>query len=260
MRYRAGRFALRYRVRLAWYEASRWSRSFLNLLGAARTRCNQDLTRSNCGGKVALKNGSAVMGVGCGYWVVEQSTVTAHQPTPTKPQSVPGSSYDARMNELPVEVVRSKKRKRTVQAYISDGKVRVLVPAGLNQAEEDKLVETMVKRATRRLTSAGVDLEARARDLARRYGLPSPLTVKWSDRQLSRWGSCTPADGRLRISNRLAVMPGWVLDWVLIHELAHLEVSDHGERFQTLVRRYELGERAEGYLIAKSEEIAASRS
>jgi predicted metal-dependent hydrolase len=48
-------------------------------------------------------------------------------------------------------------------------------------------------------------------------------------------------------------MPGWVLDWVVIHELAHLEVPDHGDRFQALVARYELGERAKGYLMAKSE-------
>jgi hypothetical protein len=48
-------------------------------------------------------------------------------------------------------------------------------------------------------------------------------------------------------------MPGWVLDWVLVHELAHLEVANHGERFKMLVSRYELAERAEGYLIAKAE-------
>jgi predicted metal-dependent hydrolase len=48
-------------------------------------------------------------------------------------------------------------------------------------------------------------------------------------------------------------MPVWVLDWVLVHELAHLAVPDHGEQFQAIVGRYELGERAEGYLIAKSE-------
>jgi hypothetical protein len=49
-------------------------------------------------------------------------------------------------------------------------------------------------------------------------------------------------------------MPAWVLDWVLIHELAHLEVPDHGPRFKSLVDRYELAERATGYLMARSEE------
>ena len=157
------------------------------------------------------------------------------------------------MSDLPVEVVRSRKRKRTVQAYIVDGRIRVLVPAGLPGEEEARLVDSIVARATRRFSSTTVDLPARARRLARRYQLPVPATIEWSDRQLSRWGSCTPSDGKIRISNRLATMPEWVLDWVLVHELAHLAVPDHGDRFKALVSRYELGERAEGYLIAKSE-------
>ena len=157
------------------------------------------------------------------------------------------------MSNLPVDVVRSKRRKRTVQAYVVDGRVRVLVPAGLPGDEEARLVDTMVARATRRFTSATVDLSSRARYLARRYDLPVPEMIEWSDRQMARWGSCTPTDSKIRVSNRLATMPAWVLDWVLVHELAHLSVPDHGERFQALVSRYELGERAEGYLIAKSE-------
>lgn len=159
----------------------------------------------------------------------------------------------ASMTDLPVDVVRSKRRKRTIQAYVVDGRVRVLVPAGLPGDEEARLIESMVARATRRFTSTTVDLPTRARHLARRYDLPEPETIEWSDRQLSRWGSCTPTDSKIRISNRLAAMPVWVLDWVLVHELAHLAVPDHGERFQAIVGRYELGERAEGYLIAKSE-------
>jgi len=157
------------------------------------------------------------------------------------------------MSDLPVDVVRSKRRKRTVQAYIVEGRVRVLVPAGLPVDEEAKLVESMVARATRRFTSASVDLPSRARQLARRYDLPVPVSIEWSERQLARWGSCTPSDGKIRVSNRLAAMPGWVLDWVIVHELAHLAVADHSDRFQALVSRYALGERAEGYLIAKSE-------
>lgn len=172
--------------------------------------------------------------------------------------SVTTDSYDREMIDLAVEVVRSKKRKRTMQAYVVDGKLRVLVPAGLPPDEESRLVENMVARATRKLTSAGVDLAVRAGQLATTYGLPTPSSVEWSDRQLRRWGSCT-SDGSIRISNRVASMPGWVLDWVLIHELAHLEVPNHGQRFQALVGRYELSERAKGYLIAKSEERLSPR-
>ncbi len=93
---------------------------------------------------------------------------------------------------------------------------------GSPSPEEARLVETMVARATRRFASTHRRPSDPGRQLARRYDLPSPSTIEWSDRQLTRWGSCTPSDGKIRVSNRLATMPGWVLDWVIVHELAHL--------------------------------------
>lgn len=175
-------------------------------------------------------------------------------------RSVTPGSYDGTMETLPVveplpvDVIRSRRRRKTVQAYVADGRVRVLIPAGLSPDDEEKIVSEMVAKATRRLTAKSVDLPARAQHLSRRYGLPAPTSIEWSERQLVRWGSCSPGAGTIRISSRLAAMPEWVLDWVIVHELAHLEVPNHGPRFQALVGRYELGERAEGYLIAKSED------
>ncbi|MEX2419542.1 MAG: M48 family metallopeptidase [Acidimicrobiia bacterium] len=157
------------------------------------------------------------------------------------------------MSDLPVDVIRSRKRTRTAQAYEVGGRLRVLIPAHLSAGEEAAIVEELVGKVTRKLSSKTVDLETRAREVAKKYGLPSPNNIVWSERQNSRWGSCSPRNGTIRISSRLASMPGWVLDWVLVHELAHLEIANHGDRFKLLVSRYELAERAEGYLIAKAE-------
>jgi predicted metal-dependent hydrolase len=157
------------------------------------------------------------------------------------------------MSDFPIEVIRSTRRKRTIQAAMTEGRLEVRVPDGLDPAEEARLVEQITRRVVRKLTSSKVDLAARADELARTYDLPAPVSVEWSARQMKRWGSCTPHSGRIRISNRLASMPGWVLDSVLVHELAHLEVAGHGRDFQELVVRYELTERAKGYLIAKGE-------
>jgi predicted metal-dependent hydrolase len=157
-----------------------------------------------------------------------------------------------------VEIVRSKKRKKTAQAYLVDGRLRVLIPAGMDPDAEAGLVEDLVRRTTRRISSEGVDLHSRARKLAKQYGLPEPATIEWSNRQLRRWGSCTVSEGRIRISDRLASMPDWVLDWVILHELAHLAVPNHGPQFQQIVSQYQKGERAEGYLIAMTEMAAAT--
>jgi predicted metal-dependent hydrolase len=167
--------------------------------------------------------------------------------------SVPNPLYGLDMTELPIRVVRSGRRKRTVQASLKEGHLEVRVPAGLEPEEESRLVTQIAEKVTRKITSAGVDLDARARHLAKKYGLPKPASVEWSSRQMRRWGSSTAADGRIRISNRLARMPEWVLDSVIVHELAHLTEPNHGPRFQALVSRYELAERAHGYLIAMSE-------
>jgi predicted metal-dependent hydrolase len=157
------------------------------------------------------------------------------------------------MDEIPIDLIRSKRRKRTVQAVMSDGRLEVRIPDGLDPNEETRLVEQVTERALRKITSSHIDLTERARRLARRYGLPQPVSIEWSTRQAKRWGSCTPDEGRIRISNRLASMPAWVLDSVLVHELAHLEAPDHGPRFRALIERYELTERATGYLMAVSE-------
>jgi hypothetical protein len=44
-------------------------------------------------------------------------------------------------------------------------------------------------------------------------------------------------------------MPGWVVDYVLVHELAHLIEIGHGPRFYRLVDAFPKAERARGYLL-----------
>ncbi len=149
-----------------------------------------------------------------------------------------------------VEVRRSRRRTRTVSAYRQDGKVIVLIPARFSRAEEAEWVQTMVARldGQRRRGRTDADLERRAARLAREHRLPEPTTVRWVTNQQSRWGSCTPADGSIRLSHRLKSMPPWVVDYVLVHELAHLVEPSHDAEFWRLVDDYPRAERAKGYL------------
>ncbi len=153
---------------------------------------------------------------------------------------------------MEVEVVRSTKRRKTVSARIVDGRIRVSIPARMSRADEQRHVADLCRRLERRAAGAAVDLTARAAALARRHDLPEPTTIRWVDNQQARWGSCTPADGSVRISSRLTGEPGWVLDYVIVHELAHLVESGHGAAFHALVERYPLAERARGFLMARS--------
>ena len=167
------------------------------------------------------------------------------------------------MNGPEIEVRRSKRRRRTVSAYRDGDRIIVMIPAAMSQREEAEWVEQMVARlekAERRRKPSDDDLMRRSAALSDQYfgGLAKPDSVRWVDNQNSRWGSCTPGDRSIRLSDRLRGMPNWVVDYVLVHELAHLFEAKHNEAFWAWVDRYPQAERAKGYLLGWS--AAAART
>lgn len=157
------------------------------------------------------------------------------------------------MDDAEVEVRRSKRRRRTVSAYRDGNRIVVLIPASLSRREEAEWVKTMVQRierSERRKRVSDDDLMTRALDLSNRYlgGLAVPESVRWVENQNTRWGSCTPGDRSIRLSARVQAMPGWVIDYVLVHELAHLLESGHDAAFWAWVDRYPRADKAKGYL------------
>ncbi len=162
----------------------------------------------------------------------------------------------ARTRKPVVEVRRSQRRRRTVSAYRDGERVVVLIPDRFSRAEETEWVERMLARLVareERIQRTDDELQARARRLIARYlddhaKSAVPNSVRWVTNQNGRWGSCTPDDGTIRISHRIQEMPEWVIDYVLLHELAHLVVPSHSARFWELVNRFGKAERARGYL------------
>ena len=133
--------------------------------------------------------------------------------------------------------------------------MEVLAPAAATDAELAPIIEKLRGRLLRHKerveTADDGALARRAAELNRQY---FGGRLKWSDiryvaNQQHRYGSCTPATRTIRISHRLAAMPAWVRDYVIVHELAHLQEGNHGPRFWKLVNRYPKTERARGYLI-----------
>lgn len=153
-----------------------------------------------------------------------------------------------------VRIIPSARRRRTVSARMVEGVIELRVPSWMGEAERQRWAVKMrerVHRQLRRARPSDARLEERARELNRLYfgGRLSWSSVAFAE-QRSRWGSCTFTAGVIRISTRAAPLPRFVLDYLLVHELAHLEVAGHGPRFWALVNRYPLTERARGYLMA----------
>jgi len=158
-----------------------------------------------------------------------------------------------------VEVRRSARRKRTVTAFRERDTIVVLIPQRMSKADERSFVDSMVQKVLAREAKAGpprgdAGLVARAQELADVHLAPAltgplrPTEVRWVTNQHHRWGSCTPSTGVIRLSDRLQTMPAWVVDYVLVHELAHLVEATHSAAFWRLVAAYPQAERARGYL------------
>jgi predicted metal-dependent hydrolase len=169
------------------------------------------------------------------------------------------SSQSTAVPDPRVEVRRSSRRTRTVTAYRERDTIVVLIPQLMSKADEQTFVRDMVQKVLAREARASAPrgdeaLAARARELAATYlapaldQMPEPTAVSWVTNQQQRWGSCTPSTGVIRLSHRLQHLPAWVVDYVLLHELAHLVEPIHSDRFWSLVGRYPAAEKAKGYL------------
>ena len=145
--------------------------------------------------------------------------------------------------EPEVEIRVSPRRRKWVAAHWEGDRIVVLVPQRMSKRERlAHAAQLSAQLVADRQRSRPTDdeLTRRALELSARYldGRAQPAAVTWSSRQRHRWGSCSPGDRTIRISDRLLDVPGWVLDSVLVHELAHLLRADHDEVFDDLVRRY----------------------
>jgi hypothetical protein len=151
-------------------------------------------------------------------------------------------SESAPVGNPDVEIRTSKRRRKSATAYWSDGRIVVLLPSHLRGTERKEMVDWLVARVMSGRPLAAASDEAlfdRAKHLGVRY-VPgaAPASVRWVTNQQKRWASCTAQTGEIRLSHRLRGVPEWVLDAVLVHELAHLVYPDHSARFHELADRF----------------------
>ena len=153
-----------------------------------------------------------------------------------------------------VEVRRSKKRSKSVAAWRESGRLVISVPARMSRKEIETHIAELTSRVIKAEGAVGdAELVALSAELINSYlqpeiGSVSPTSVTWSSRQKSLHGSCTSVDRTIRMSKRLASAPQYVIEVVLLHELAHLLHHDHSIQFQELVNRHPKVLEAEAFL------------
>lgn len=172
--------------------------------------------------------------------------------------TAPNNAISTRENSsYRIEIVRSHKRQRTVSARLKGDTMLVYAPCNISDEELAKVIDNFKKRFKRRNIKTELnkteDLRQIAEKLNREYfkGRLKLESIEYSANQNRIFGCCNHRTGRIRISHRLARMPGWIRDYVIIHEMAHILEPNHGNAFWNIVRRYKLAERARGYLMAK---------
>jgi hypothetical protein len=153
-----------------------------------------------------------------------------------------------------VEIRTSTRRRKTSEAKWMGDRIVVSLPAHLKGEAREKtiawLVDRLVAKQPLRVAAGDDELMARALVLCARYRMGvQPSAVRWATNQTARWGSCSFHSGEIRISHRLCSVPGWVLDSVLVHELAHLVHPNHSPAFHQLANRFPRHEEA-GYFLA----------
>jgi|SRR5699024_6833432 len=154
-----------------------------------------------------------------------------------------------------IRLITSSRRKKTISASHRDGMIQLSVPANLPDEYIVNSARSLVAKIKQRQklaqrTPTDDALHQRALHLARVWlgGQVEPNSVVWSDRQTTLWGSCTPTTKNIRISSKLKTMPQWVIDGVLVHELAHLKYSGHGNDFQQFAAQYPKMREADAFL------------
>ena len=113
------------------------------------------------------------------------------------------------------------------------GRAQAKQRTALDGLTSDELQAHIDQLYTSEVTSA-------LRDMVHAYEISMDVAVsRVSVRSMkTRWGSCTPKSGTVRIARELAAYPVECLDMVVAHELVHLLEPSHNQRFHALLDTY----------------------
>ncbi|MBM2811282.1 MAG: hypothetical protein HW416_2041 [Chloroflexi bacterium] len=133
----------------------------------------------------------------------------------------------------PLQLCLERGSVRAPRADLDGQRLTVILPQRIGEDSQRAAVERALTRWY--VGCALADFEERVRAWATACELaPSGLLVR---NQRTRWGSCS-RDGVLRLNWRLVMAPPSVVDYVVVHELAHMRVPNHSAAFWAEVERF----------------------
>jgi len=174
------------------------------------------------------------------------------------------------IQELEIEVIRKNVKNINLTVLPPDGRVRVSVPLALSEerlaeflrdkeewirVHREKVIERAAKKeADSALRNPKMSEEER-KELVKRYRkilkpkLEEYLAFwerqtdlypeKWQMRDMkTRWGSCNPRTRKLWFSVGLAEKRDACIEYVVLHELAHLKIANHGADFKAFLSHF----------------------
>ena len=163
---------------------------------------------------------------------------------------------------MEIKIIRSHRRLRTISARLVKDVLLVNAPAIISQERLETAIADFKLKFERKKLKENLDrnqnLADKASKLNKKYfGNKLRISsVEYVTNQNSKFGCCNCRSAGIRISHKIGLMPGWVRNYVLIHEMAHLIEPNHNKRFWDIVSRYKLAERARGFLIATGLDMA----
>jgi len=170
----------------------------------------------------------------------------------------PRSTRTINVDGVALELAIERKGVKNVNARLTGSTLSISAPCGMPQEALDEAVLKLARRLLRRAHASRVneahDALKLAHAVAKRFPKePSIQRVVFVSTQRKRWGSYSTTTKTVRLNAAVRRMPGWVLEAVVAHELAHTFHADHSRAFWDLLRRVcPETERAEAFLAGVS--------
>lgn len=162
-------------------------------------------------------------------WIARKRAEATFRPQPL--EFLTGETLPYFGREIPLTAAPAGVRR--VEVTLGEGGFRIGVPVALGDEDCRAAVHAAVVAWYKK--QALTWIEERVAAWGERIGC-APTRVLVRD-QKQRWGSCSP-DGTLRFNWRLAMAAPDLTDYVVVHELLHLRVRNHGPQFWRDFTRY----------------------